>query len=93
MTKLTKSQLVDENIALRHNLDLSATRIASLEAELAKLTTAVAQHVAAQPDVPTPAPKRNAKTVWEFNPSVKGDFIRASKLAREFGGTVRRMVS
>lgn len=81
MSKLTKSQLVDENIALRHNLDLSATRIASLEAELSKLSAAPAAAARAKP------------AVYLFDPNVKGDFMRASKLAREFGGTVKRMVS
>ena len=33
MTKMTKAQLVDENIALRHNLSLLEAKIARLEAE------------------------------------------------------------
>ena len=33
MTKMTKAQLVDENIALRHNIDLLEAKIARLEAE------------------------------------------------------------
>ena len=41
MPKMTKAQLVEENIALRHNLSL-------LEAKLAELTT---QRVAADPCV------------------------------------------
>ncbi len=33
MTKMTKAQLVDENIALRHNIDVLERRIAELRAE------------------------------------------------------------
>lgn len=33
MTRMTKAQLVDENIALRHNLSLLEAKIARLEAE------------------------------------------------------------
>lgn len=40
---------------------------------------------------PTVAPVRSTtRTVFEFNPHVEGDFARASKLARENNGTVRR---
>ena len=31
MTKMTKAQLVDENIALRHNIDLLEQQVASLQ--------------------------------------------------------------
>ena len=34
MTKMTKAQLVDENIALRHNLNLLEQQVAALRAEL-----------------------------------------------------------
>ena len=33
MTKMTKAQLVDENIALRHNISLLEQQLASLRAE------------------------------------------------------------
>ena len=33
MTKMTKAQLVDEDIALRHNLSLLEAKVARLEAE------------------------------------------------------------
>lgn len=33
MTKMTKAQLVDENIALRHNISLLEAKIARLETE------------------------------------------------------------
>ena len=33
MTKMTKAQLVDENIALRHSLSLLEAKVARLEAE------------------------------------------------------------
>ena len=34
MTKMTKAQLVDENIALRHSLNLLEQQVAALRAEL-----------------------------------------------------------
>lgn len=33
MTKMTKAQLVDENITLRHNIDMLEQQIAALRAE------------------------------------------------------------
>ena len=33
MTKMTKAQLVEENIALRHNIDVLERRLAELSAE------------------------------------------------------------
>jgi hypothetical protein len=33
MTKMTKAQLVDENIALRHNISLLEAKVAELSAE------------------------------------------------------------
>ena len=33
MTKMTKAQLVDENIALRHNINLLEQQVAALRAE------------------------------------------------------------
>lgn len=34
MTKMTKAQLVDENVALRHNIDLLERKVARLTHEL-----------------------------------------------------------
>ena len=34
MSKMTKAQLVDENIALRHNIDVLERRLAELRAEV-----------------------------------------------------------
>ena len=34
MTKMTKAQLVDENIALRHNIDLLEAKVADLSNQL-----------------------------------------------------------
>ena len=34
MTRMTKAQLVDENIALRHNIDMLERKVARLEHEL-----------------------------------------------------------
>lgn len=41
MTKMTKAQLVDENIALRHNIDVLERRIAELNASRAALSAEV----------------------------------------------------
>lgn len=48
MTKMTKAQLVDENIALRHNLSLLEAKIARLEAEHKEFNDYVPKR--AQPD-------------------------------------------
>jgi chromosome segregation ATPase len=37
------------------------------------------------------APKRDARKVYEFDPAKPGDFKRASQMARENGGSVRRI--
>lgn len=47
MTKMTKAQLVDENIALRHNNEILRTQLADVNAQLAALSAK-----ATQPQVP-----------------------------------------
>lgn len=48
MSKMTKAQLVDENIALRHNIDLLERKVARLEHELEEFSNYVPKP--AQPD-------------------------------------------
>lgn len=45
MTKMTKAQLVEENIALRHNNEILRTQLADVNAQLAALR---AKHTAPQ---------------------------------------------
>lgn len=45
MTKMTKAQLVEENIALRHNNEILRTQLADVNAQLAALS---AKHTAPQ---------------------------------------------
>lgn len=45
MTKMTKAQLVEENIALRHNNEILRTQLADVNAQLAALS---AKHAAPQ---------------------------------------------
>ena len=45
MTKMTKAQLVDENIALRHNIETLSAQLADVNAQLAALS---AKHAALQ---------------------------------------------
>ena len=39
MTKMTKAQLVEENISLRHNNDILRTQLADVNAQLSALST------------------------------------------------------
>lgn len=96
MARMTNAQLVDENIKLRAHCAVLEQRLTAAQEcyataveELNKLTVAVAQHVS--DPVAAPATQRvKGKTIYEFDPSKKGDFIRASQLAKQFGGLVRR---
>lgn len=99
---ITKAQLQAEVEALRHNNELLRTQLESaqaerdelrewhksslevineLKAELAMLKAPAQRVVRHQP----------AKKIFEFDPNIKGDFARACKLAKEFGGICRRM--
>lgn len=42
MTKMTKAQLVEENIALRHNNEILRTQLADVNAQLAALSAKLA---------------------------------------------------
>lgn len=76
MARMTNAQLVDENTKLR-------AHCAHLETQLEALRS--------QPHTRSVRPA-GPKRVFEFDPVVTGDFVRASKLAKEFGGVVRRCV-
>ena len=58
MTKMTKAQLVDENIALRHNIDALERRIAELNASRAALSAEVDMV-----DMPIPPPRRQPERI------------------------------
>ena len=75
---MTKTQLVDENIRLRaecERLDTALTAALNYVDALKKREA---------------KPSRTTRPVFEFNPNVVGDFARATKLAKEQGGSVRR---
>lgn len=80
MPSITKAQLQAEVEALRHNNEMLRTQLESAQAEIAAFKQP-ARRVSIRP----------AAKVFEFDPSINGDFVRASKLAREFGGMVRRV--
>ena len=99
MARPTIAALQAELAALRHNYEVLATERDSLRTELAALRAAPAApspapvRVAATrpaPSAPSTARRAAPITVFEFDPSIRGDFMRASKLARETNGTVRR---
>ena len=48
MTKMTKAQLIEENIALRHNIDVLEQQVAALRAELEEFSNYAPKR--AQPD-------------------------------------------
>ena len=83
MTKqMTKTQLVDENIRLRAECErLNAALTAALA-----YTDTLKQRIATPA---TPAP-RATRPVFEFDPTIAGDYQRACTLARERNGSVRR---
>ena len=58
MTKMTKAQLVDENIALRHNIDALERRIAELNASRAALSVEVDMV-----DMPIPPPRLQSECI------------------------------
>ena len=45
MTKMTKAQLIEENIALRHNIDVLERRLAELSAERQVQRPSFAEHI------------------------------------------------
>ena len=77
MAQLTRPQLIAQLEAERHNNEQLKLAVARLEGEVAALKAA--------------KPAKAQANVFTFDPAIKGDFIRASKLAREQGGIVRRI--
>ena len=90
MARPTIASLRAELDSLRHNCNLIETERDSLRAELAALKAAAP---VAAPSAPTRPVSTGPKRVFEFDLKVPGDFVRATKLAQEFGGCVRRVVS
>lgn len=90
MARPTIAALQAELAALRHNNEVLATERDSLRTELAALRAAPVRVAATRPAPSAPSTARRAATVFEFDPSIRGDFMRATKLAREANGIVRR---
>lgn len=77
LSKLTKAELV--KIIQARDAELEALRVELAQLKATPQTTAV-----------LPNGQRVARKVYEFNPAIKGDFLRASALARENNGIVKR---
>ena len=78
---------------LAHEADLRAQRKQQLRADVAADEGEVAKPLAAPVERKIPTLKmapRTTRPVFEFNPLIPGDFVRAAKLAREFKGCTRR---
>lgn len=90
MARPTIAALRAELDSLRRNCNLIETERDSLRAEVAALKAAAP---VAAPSTRTRPVSTGLKRVFEFDPKVPGDFVRASKLAQEHGGSVRRVVS
>lgn len=90
MARPTIAALQAELAALRHNNEVLATERDSLRTELAALRAAPVRVAATRPAPSAPSTARRTAAVFEFDPSIRGDFMRASKLAREANGIVRR---
>ena len=63
MTKMTKAQLVDENIALRHNINLLEQQLASLRASLRAAPQPQVQRPATEEQIVSTYTKRDG-SVW-----------------------------
>lgn len=81
MATITKAQLQAEIEALRHNNELLRTQVESLSAELAMLKAPARKVTQHQP----------LRKIFEFDPTIPGDFARACALAKEFKGIARRV--
>lgn len=101
MARPTIAALQAELAALRHNYEVLATERDSAIAERDTLRTEFAALRAAYaaipvaaarptPSAPSTARRTASITAFEFDPSIRGDFMRATKLAREANGIVRR---
>jgi predicted nucleic acid-binding Zn-ribbon protein len=81
--------LSDKVIALNAVIDAASNKAQQYEVAL---TNANVQDMHRALTKPVAAPVRGKATVFEFDPSLPGDFARASKLAREHRGVVRRSI-
>lgn len=72
--------------ALNATIDAATAKAQDYEVVLTNTNVSLMREAMTKPAV---APHRSP-TVFEFDPNIRGDFLRASKLARELGGTVRR---
>ena len=95
MSQLTKAQLAAELATERHNAELLATERERLMAELAAVKEQLAALSVKTPVMPVHAQTSvrvsNLRKIFEFDPAVPGDFKRASELARQSNGAVRRV--
>lgn len=69
-------------------LDMLHAKVSNLVAENSALTAKLDMLTKPSRKVTQHAPRAK---VFEFDPSINGDYKRAATLAREFGGVVRRM--
>jgi hypothetical protein len=84
------AQLAAENEALRLKL---STVTAERDMFARTAHNAIARNDGVHPvmgERAKPVPRTGARTVYEFNPNVAGDFKRAADLAKANGGLVRR---
>jgi multidrug efflux pump subunit AcrA (membrane-fusion protein) len=103
MKRLTNAQLLQQLGAERHNHELTLAKLESAQAEIVALRGQLNEaqlelaglKVRAKLDAPAPQAQprptvKPSKRIFEFDPGKPGDYARASRLAREQGGLVRR---
>lgn len=92
MATLTKAQLIEQLAAERHNNELLRNEVASLRAERLAALTAERDTLRTEVKAEIAAFSRPAaRAVYEFDPTIPGDFARASTLAKTNRGIVRRI--
>lgn len=93
----TKLELTQALAARNTELQAARVRIAELEGDVTvwRGKAAAAAHLAleqAQKVKSANTPRTGPRQVYEFDPSVPGDFRRAMTLAKDNNGIVRRVV-
>jgi len=92
MSTLTKSQLIAQLEAAHVSYQALEQRCAAAEASVTLLTDEVLSLQAARNERSDVAkPNTQQRRVYEFNPSIAGDFARAAQLAKANKGSVKRM--